>query len=143
MKPEIHMGFQFKQIHDKFGKNINVELSKYNITFSQFRVLDYLFAQGCEEVTQKDIEVFTGLKHPTIIGILQRLEEKGFVRSEKNFVDKRFRNIILTEKAIKLKNDFENNKEFIDSMLIQGMSDQEILELKILLDRVIKNLSEI
>ena len=143
MNQEIRLGFQLKQIHDKFRKNINVKLSKYDITLSQFRVLDYLFFKSNEGVTQKDIERFTELRHPTVIGILQRLEEKSFVRSEKNTVDKRFRNIILTDKAIVLKSDLDNNKEFIDSMLIKGMSEQEVLELKTLLDKVINNLSEI
>lgn len=141
MKQERYLGFQFKQINDKFKESINSKLNKYDITFSQFSVLHYLFSKNGTQVTQKDIEEFLELKHPTVIGILKRLEHKGFVHCIINSEDKRYRNVLLTEKALTLKKDLDQNKEMLDDILKKGLSDDEIQQLKSLLDRIIENLS--
>ena len=99
MQERLPVGFLFKQINTVYEKDINNQLKGIGITSSQCEVLDYLFHCDKEEVNQRDIEKALNLKNPTVTGLLQRLDEKGYVLIVPNAKDKRKKNVYLTEKA--------------------------------------------
>lgn len=80
MQERLPIGFLFKQINNVYEKDINNQLKGIGITSSQCEVLNYLFRCDKEEVNQKDIEKALSLKNPTVTGILQRLDEKGYIQ---------------------------------------------------------------
>ena len=137
------IGFKLRLIINKFEKDYNNKVRQLGITSSQANILMYLFANSGKEVNQKDIEKYLGLTNPTVNGILKRLELSGFIRNVINVEDKRFRNVVLTEKAWELKDGLEAHKSYIQKMIIKDMSKKEIEETKIILDRIHKNISEL
>jgi DNA-binding MarR family transcriptional regulator len=142
VEKENSLGLQFKQIHDILEAGMNRQLKSLDLTMSQYAVLNFLFRKREETVTLREIERFLGLKHPTVIGIVKRMESKGFLQSEKNAADGRCRTILLTQKAYEVKRRMEESKRKVDCRLVNGLSKCEIDTLSLLLGRIYRNLQE-
>lgn len=137
------IGFLVKQIHIKFEKDFNFRLKECDLTVAQISVLTYLMENCQREITQKDIEGYFDLKHPTVIGILQRLEKKDFIKSCTCEQDKRFRIIKATEKAFCVKEKMDANKRQMDNRLVQNMTATESEMLLCLLKKALNNLCDL
>ena len=60
--------------------------------------MGYLHFTDKNPVIQKDIEEHFHISNPTVTGILNRLEQKGFIERKQSLKDKRVRTIVLTKK---------------------------------------------
>ena len=72
------VGYLIKSINDKLKVRADAELKKYHLTMSQSRVLIYLRSRG-GQATQKEIETFLDVAHPTVVGLVSRMEQNGYV----------------------------------------------------------------
>lgn len=142
MQKKRTIGFMFKQINNVYEKEFNNRLRTLGITASQCAVLDYLFDCEKEEVTQRDIEKGLNLRNPTVTGLLKRLDEKGYILSVPSNMDKRCKNIYLTEKAYDIQRRMENQRRKLDKMLTIGMNKKEIEALEKMLNKVLYNIAE-
>lgn len=108
------IGYMIKILNDTLEKNANDDLRSFGLTFSQLRTLRFISVQENQETTQKALEDFLGVSHPTINGILKRLEEKGKITTEIS-VNKRMTKIVrMTEKGIselEIANEGRNKQE--------------------------------
>ncbi len=136
------LGFLFKLIHDSFEKDLNHLLKSQELTMSQMQVLGFLFAHSEEAVTHRDIEKFLDLSHPTVVGILKRMESKGFIRTAVNKKDRRCRDVFLAEKAASVRKAMEAHKAHMESKLTAGMTEAQVKELDLLLHTVLKNMDQ-
>jgi MarR family transcriptional regulator, repressor for mepA len=96
MDHNTNISFLIKLIGDTIETKANKRLKPHGITLSQERILAYLYERKAEKTSQKDMEEYFQVTHPTIIGILKRLESKGLITSEVDEIDKRVRNISLS-----------------------------------------------
>lgn len=136
------IGFLLKIISDKLSKMANYFLRNNGVTFSQGRVLHFIYNQKNHEVTQKKIETYLKVSHPAVTGIISRLEEKGFVKSEIS-VNRRLTKIVqLTEKGIKNHEEAGFNKESHEKILSKKLTDYEKETLIKLLKKVYESLYE-
>ena len=99
MNRKCDAGFLIKQIHDALSKRFNDVLKKYDLTISQMYVLKYLRENQNKMVTQKEIEQYLEVSHPTTVGILKRLESKGFIQTEIIKEGRFSKQVVLTEKS--------------------------------------------
>ena len=85
------LGFKIKIISKLLTQNMNNSITSLDLTSSQARVLGYLCyrTQRQETVYPRDIERHFRFTHPTVSGLLQRLEAKG--RSEERRIGKECR----------------------------------------------------
>ena len=86
-------------INNKFRELWDKNLLKYNLTGVQMEILCYLKCNPDKEIHQREIEYWFQLKNPTVTGILNRLEEKGYITRRRNPADGRYRIIEVTEKG--------------------------------------------
>mgnify|MGYP003610534927 CR=1 FL=1 len=135
-------GFYIKRISDYIEADANKALEQYGITFSQARVLSFLIKSQDKVIIQKDIEEFLELKHPTVIGILQRMEAKGIIVSSVDPQDKRQKIITLTDSAFELEKRIADHVEDAEQRMAEGMTKEELDEIKRLLHKVYKNISK-
>lgn len=80
----------------EFDKMANPILAEYDLTASQCRVLKLLFMQQNQSARIVDIEKECGITHPTVLGLLDGLEKKGFASRIVNPKDTRSKLISLT-----------------------------------------------
>ena len=135
-------GFYIKRISEYIEADANRALEQYGITCSQARVLTYLLKRQDKVTIQKDIENYFEIKHPTVIGILQRMEAKGLIVSTVDQGDKRQKIITLTDSAFELEKTIADHVEDAEQRMAEGMTKEELDTIKNLLYKVYKNISK-
>lgn len=134
-------GEYFKMIQIHAVARADAALRPLGLTAAQSDVLRFLSMHAAEETTVQDIGAFFHLKHPTVIGILRRLEEKGFISAAQSPRDRRCRIIRPTAKADEVMRVMEQVHEELDARSALGFTDAELLQLRGMLERVYKNVS--
>lgn len=134
---ERHIGVLLKLITDRMKNDADADFRKYGLTFTQSRVLVYL--NGRSETTQKELEDYLCVSHPTIVGIISRMERNGYVRCWFDPQDKRNKKIVLTEKAITKGKDMERVTEQREQALVSALTETQIANLKEALLLIYKN----
>ena len=137
------LGFKFKLIHEGFEKNFNDQLKDENLTFSQMSVLFYLIRNQDHKVSQKELCEALHSSHPTVIGLIDRLQEKDMVIRVVDEDNHKYKNILLTPKAVDILEKRKKHHEWMEDLLVKGMSKEEIKKLRQLLDKVYENMQDI
>lgn len=134
------IGFIARLIHDYIDREINNQMKPYDITMSQSKILMFLRSRIGRKTTQKEIEDFLGVSHPTTVGLLKRLETKGFIYTETDPEDHRMKLVVLTEKDQELGRRMYECRLRTDKSLTAGMTEEEVQELKRLMGKVRDNI---
>lgn len=121
--------------------NLDTCLKKYDLTFSQMELLNFLKIHG-GVMPQKSIENELCVRHTSVIGILQRMNKKGLVSVTVDPTDKRCRIVRLTSKTDDFFEEAENSRIELESKLTNGLSPEERSTLIILLEKLYRNLSQ-
>ena len=122
-------------------ERMDFRLSRYEVTPAQTHLLLYLQDHG-GEADQRAVTEFLKVKPSTANGILDRLEEKGMVTRSVSGRDARRRLIALTEKGRDQLEVFRRQFGEVESLMVRGLSQEEVGALRSLLARVIQNLEE-
>ena len=135
------IGYQFKIINDRIKASADADLKTHDLTLTQTRVLGFLAESG-GQATQKEIEADLQVSHPTVVGIISRMEQKGFLCTWTDPMDRRNKIVRLTDKAIKLDREIDATVAMQDEMLLRGLSEQQVDELRNCLARIVRNLEQ-
>lgn len=133
MKDSDEIGFYIKKINDFLLMNANARLKKLELTFSQFHVLMYILNGTNSTVLQKEIEQYFGLKHPTVVGLLKRMEKKELIRVEVNPEDRRGNRVVALPKGITVGSEMLKGRNYTDELLTQNLCEKQKNDLKDLL----------
>ncbi len=137
MEPGI--GYWFKTISDKMKASADADLKRHGLTFAQARVLAFLQSVG-GQTTQKEIEKFLQVSHPTVVGVVSRMEQNGFLSTWIDPEDRRNKRVKLTPKAVAVGKEMENIVEVKDRVLVRSLTEEEVKELQRLLEIIYNNL---
>ena len=83
----------------EFDKISNPYFAEYDLTSSQYKLINFLYAQPTRTARVVDMERQYSMTHPTTLGLLDALEKKGFTTRIDNPNDGRGKLVALTEKA--------------------------------------------
>lgn len=135
-----HIGYLIKSINDKLKIKADEDLKQHNLTLSQSRIVDYLTKKG-GSATQKEIEDSLQVSHPTVVGLVSRMEQNGIVCA---YFDDNIRSkmVLLTEHAKIISEDMNKTINEHERTLLLGLSEDEICDLKKALTIVLKNLDK-
>ena len=139
----LPIGQQMRIAHQAIHQHIDRKLSAMDLTGIQSFVLRYLSERSGEVVYPRDIEKTFRLTHPTVSGILQRLEGKDFISILPDPDDRRCHRIALTEKGLRCQQDIQAHIAAMERTMTNGMTDAEQAQLHSLLARLIENLTEL
>lgn len=137
MKNDV--GYLIKRINDKLKVRADAELKKYHLTMSQSRVLVYLRSRG-GQATQKEIETFLDVAHPTVVGLVSRMEQNGYVTCWP-CEDGRNKYVKLTPQAEAIDKDMQRNQLENEEMLLAPLSPEDRERLRDLLLTVAEHLT--
>lgn len=135
-------GEYFKMINIQFMAHADAALRPLGLTCAQSDVLQFLADRGDEETTVQDIGQHFRLKHPTVIGFIRRLEDKGFVSTSVSERDRRCRVVKLTGKFSEVQRVMNDIRSYLDAQAARGFSEEEMSSLHNYLSRVYQNISE-
>lgn len=139
---EEPISFKIKKINEGFLRDMNNRLKEDDLTYSQLTVLVFLRRSAREKTSLKDLCEALHITHPTGIGLIRRLSEKGLVESRVDPDNRRFRIISLTPKACELLHKSYEHRQSMDQKLISGLSEEEIFTVKTILDRMYNNIKD-
>ena len=126
---------KMKNIVFYMKKELDKNLKKYKLTTVQLLLLMYLKENRDKEIIQKDICEKLSLKHSTVIEIIKKLEEKGFVHKETYYKSV----LTITDSGLDVLNKVGATRGFIEDKLLEGFSKDEIDKLSIQLDKIYEN----
>ncbi|TPR24796.1 MarR family transcriptional regulator [Apilactobacillus micheneri] len=102
---------------------------KYDLTSTQMSIIDFLRLNKQKEIFQKDIEEEFYIQRSTASVLLKRMEKKQLIKRIPSSVDARKKQVILTDKSLKLQskiNDFMNQNQ---KLINDNFSDKDLNEL--------------
>lgn len=133
------IGYMLKKISDRMKFRADIQFKKLGLTLSQVNVLDYVaFRKG--QTTQKEIELHLHVSHPTVVGIVSRLEEKGYLTCFQDTEDKRNKVVCLTKQSAAIGDELKESRRKNEAMLLASFSEEEVKELRRLLQMLYQNI---
>lgn len=103
----------------------NRDMEAIGITGRQADILFYLMDHKEEKVKQVMIEKAFRLSNPTVTGILNRLEQNGFLTRELSENDRRCNYIVTTEKTEALCEEMARRGSRMEQNLFEGVSQEQ------------------
>ncbi len=135
------VGYLLKQITDKIKVLADASLKSRGLTLSQVRVMEFV-SDHTEGVTQKAIEEYFQVSHPTIVGIITRMEKNGYLECWLDPGDKRNKMVCLTPKARSIAMEMKQEREGWDRKILKGLSEEQTDRLYEALYQIFENVSE-
>lgn len=129
-----------KMLNTAVERMMNQEMSELGLTYTQTTVIAYLIENQDKEVCQKDVEYNLGLTHPTVSSILTRMEANGLIFTEALASDRRYKKIILTEKAIGLKPQVSAKYQSFKKKLFEGVSPAQRELMNVTMQMMLNNI---
>lgn len=144
MEPNRHLGSYLRAISNAMSQNMQQNAERLGLTSTQGMFLHHIWFRQ-EKLGlltyARDLEDFFDVKHPTVSGILQRMEAAGFLVFRASETDRRCKSIHLTEKAMEIHSRTLQHIEQTEARMVSGMSDAEVQEFRRLLQIVAANLN--
>ena len=140
MEENLFLFRRFRLLDQAGKQRVDQQFQEMELTAMQSYVLRYLHDRAGEVVYPKDIEQRFHLTHPTVSGLLARLEAKGFIVCTPDPDDRRCKRIRLTERARQCDAAVGQAFETLERVMCSGMSDEEQQTLLRLLDLAADNL---
>jgi MarR family transcriptional repressor of mepA len=133
--------YMIRHIGGELNAIANKELKAYGLTMTQARIIVYLCQHdGC--VTQKELEQNLGVSHPTVVNMVAQLEQDGYVSSQVDTADRRFKVITITDKARGVAQDLMTKVQAQDAEFLQPLNDRQRANLKEALQLIFTSMEE-
>ena len=141
-KPNHIIVYVFR-LNNALIKQKNRNMSAYNLTSIQADVLMYILNNyQSQEVNQLDIQAVFKLTNPTVSGIIDRLEEKEFIKRVRSEKDARYRRLLPLPKGEALFEDLRRSAIQAEENFSKDMTPEEAREFKRLLKVALKTAEE-
>ena len=134
-----HYGHRLRILHWCTDQTVTNALAEMELTSAQGRILGFLAVRK-EAPCAKDIEEVFHLSHPTVSGLLSRLEKKGFVEFRPDAQDHRCKRIYILPKGQQCNISMYETICANEARLVEGFSDAEKEQFSAFLDRAIANM---
>lgn len=135
----VHIGYLVKNIADKLHCRADANLKKHNLTFQQSKIIAFL-AKNNNQASQKEIEDFLQVAHPTVVGLVARMEQNGFLVCSVDENDKRNKIVTLTTKAIEKWQELRLMIDQTEKDLMKGLSKQQVEQFVAVLAKIYENI---
>ena len=129
---------RIKQVSGRLMERVLAERGIDAFNGAQGRIL-YVLWQG-DGIAISELSRQTGLAMTTLTSMLDRMEEAGLVRRDRDEKDRRKVRIVLTEGARALQHDFDMVSDEMNAIHYEGFTEDEVEELESYLQRVLANI---
>lgn len=136
---KIHYGRLARTLHWCTDQSMTAELEKMDLTAAQGHIMGYL-AHVKYAPCPRDIENEFHLSHPTVSGLLSRLEQKDFITLQPDPNDRRVKRIYVLPKGKECHDRMHRVIMDNESKMVEGFSEDEKAQFAQLLSRAIQNM---
>lgn len=142
---KMPLGLRIAIIDRMFKRKMDERAKEMGLTSVQLRVLgevSLMESMGVEEINQKDLEKAEKVTHPTMTGIIQRLESKDFIVCTPSPIDHRYKKINCTEKSVGIHKQIEALDQEIWKEICKPITEEQADEFLSIIDLILSNLSD-
>lgn len=129
------------KLSNKLRRKLDTLSSRKEFSGSQGRTLHFLLAQT-EDVFQKDIEEEYSIRPSTATELLKQMEKNGLIVREPVAYDNRLKKIVVTEKALRYKQQVVADLTSLEEMLVKDISEADLKVFFNVIEKMMDNLSE-
>lgn len=134
-------GHYIRILHSSTSQAMTNALASMDLTAAQGHIMGYI--THCDPPPcARDIEEAFHLSHPTVSGLLSRLEKKGFIEFRPDSHDRRCKRIYLLPKGLELHETMRQTILESESRLVQDFTPEEQEQFAQFLLRAIHNMGE-
>ena len=137
LKP--HYGYMIRILHWCTDQNMTNALENMELTAAQGHIMGYLTHRE-QPACPRDVEEEFHLSHPTVSGLLSRLEKKGFLEFRPDDLDRRCKRIYLLEKGLKCHELIHKTIHTNEQAIVSDFTEEEKAQFAHLLNRAIDNM---
>ena len=131
--------FYLKLLAKTVEQKAKAEFGAQGLTLTQAKTLAFLDDRPGKSATQKEMEKFFAVSHPTITGVVRRLERQGLVLSEEPKRGRASKQVMLTEKGIETcRRNTLVARKYREAM-IRGITSEEMGVFEDILRRMCEN----
>lgn len=134
-----HYGHRVRILHWCTDQAMTAALADMELTAAQGHIMGYL-ARRQAAPCSRDIEEEFHLSHPTVSGLLSRLEKKGFIEFRPDPKDRRCKRIYVLPKGQQCQATMHQTILDNEAQMVKDFTDQEKEEFSALLERAIANM---
>lgn len=134
----LHFGYMARMLHGCASQAMNEALSSMDLTSAQGHLMGFL-AHSDQPPCARDIEEAFHLSHPTVSGLLSRLEKKEFLEFRPDPGDRRCKRIYILPKGRECLEVMEATIRNNEKRLLRGFSPEEQKQFADYLTRAIQN----
>lgn len=114
----------------------------FELSQPQVLVIGYLIDRQGEDVFPRDIEKEFNIRRSSANSLINGLEKQGYIKRESVKYDARLRKLVLLSRALELKAQIEEHVEMIESKMTQGLSQNQLKELREIINIMKDNLEK-
>lgn len=134
-----HYGPLLRFLHSSMDQAINTAVESMELTSAQGFLLGFLARHDTPQCP-RDIEEAFRLSHPTVSGLLARLEKKGFIELRTDEKDRRCKRIHLLPKGRECTEKLYASIMETEEKLVEGFSPEERNQFRSFLERSVSNM---
>lgn len=134
----LHFGYMARVLHGCASQAMNEALSSMDLTSAQGHLMGFL-AHSDQPPCARDLEEAFHLSHPTVSGLLSRLERKEFLEFRPDPGDRRCKRIYILPKGRECLEVMEATIRNNEKRLLRGFSPEEQKQFADYLTRAIQN----
>lgn len=136
------LGFTIKNTVRTVERLFDLELRRTaGITLSQAKIIRAL-TLGKDGLTQKEIAEGIGIEAPTLVPLIDRMEEAGLVERRQDKSDRRSNRVYLTVKASLLWGAIEESLGQVRKVVQRGIPKEDVEMVRKVLDKIAQNATD-
>ena len=136
--PNVGIGRLLREASTTFNRAFRMQLAPLGVTYGQFQYLQSLWE--VDGLTQTELTRKVGVEIAASTAILDSLEERKFIRRERNATDRRKIQVYLTPAGAATKSALMACAIATNATARHGISNAEIVALFYVLGRIVTNL---
>jgi DNA-binding MarR family transcriptional regulator len=138
--PSHSLGYLCRIAFRHFSRALEKRTLPKGVSSGQWRFLRVLWTE--DGLTQRELSRRVGMREPTTVTALKRLERSGLIRRAGSEMDRRKVHVHLTAKAVALKAELMPMVAEVNVLATRGMKPGDVALLRDLLERLAANLAD-
>ena len=132
-------GHLLRHLHSCTDQAMSNALASMELTAAQCHIMGFITHRD-QPPCARDIEEAFRLSHPTVSGLLSRLEKKGFIEFRPDENDRRCKRIYILPKGLELDETVHKAIQANEAQLVSGFTEEEKQQFYQFLERAIRNM---
>ncbi|GBO84502.1 MULTISPECIES: MarR family transcriptional regulator [Marinobacter] len=117
--------FAVARVTRRWRKMLDERLKDLGVTQARWSTMVYL-EKGGEGLTQRELASLMAIENPTLVRLLDSLEQQGLIERRPCPHDRRARRLHLTTAGRAFMDDLSERAEVLREEMLEGISDKEI-----------------